>query len=267
MAISARTPGGICARSSSSAPIAPVWRNSWIFSAMDVPTLGMAWSCLTSKPAMSAGYPPTARAAFSYDLGLNRSSDRIDRRSAYSRRAASTASFARGMLLAILPGAGSGYTEEPEQQRLLRVHPVLGLIPHRGVGSVDDLVGDLLPPMGRQAVKDGDVGGREAPPSVRSAGTPGTLAPARRPRPPVPCWPTRPCTARRPPGTRPRGREGPRPRRRSAPRSRGPDARPGGWARSREGWPPGSASRSSRSRAAANGSRCCRRPGTRGSDP
>jgi len=37
-------------------------------------------------------------------------------------------------------------------QRLPRVHAVLGLVEHHGVGAVDDLVGDLLAAVGRQAV-------------------------------------------------------------------------------------------------------------------
>jgi hypothetical protein len=37
-------------------------------------------------------------------------------------------------------------------ERLPRVHAVLGLVEHHGAGAVDDLVGDLLAAVGRQAV-------------------------------------------------------------------------------------------------------------------
>src|SRR3982751_2283725 len=51
--------------------------------------------------------------------------------------------------------------EQEKQQRFLRVQPVLGLVPHRGVRSVDDLVGDLLATMGRQTMQDDHVRRRE----------------------------------------------------------------------------------------------------------
>src|SRR5581483_1257539 len=154
--ISRRTPSGICARSSSSAAMVPVRRYSSTFSPIDLPTLGMARIPLRSSVERSAGYPPTARAAFSYARGLKGSSDRIDRRSAYSRRMASTASFTRGTTRT--SPRRSERAEQPEQKRLLGVHPVLGLVPHGRMRSVDHLGGDLLPAVRGQAVQDHDVG-------------------------------------------------------------------------------------------------------------
>src|ERR687891_1795074 len=151
-AMMSRTPGGIFARRLSSVSIVPSRRNSWIFSAIDLPTLGIFRISAGSSVPMSAWYPPTARAAFSYERGLNLSSDRIASRSAYSRSTASTASFVRGTV-----SPRSGGAEEPEQQRLLRVQTVLGLIPHGRMRTVDHLGGDLLAAMRGKAVQHGNV--------------------------------------------------------------------------------------------------------------
>ena len=43
--------------------------------------------------------------------------------------------------------------QQPHQQRLLRVQPVLGLVPHRAVRAVDHLVGDLVAAVRRKAVQ------------------------------------------------------------------------------------------------------------------
>jgi hypothetical protein len=49
-----RTPAGICERSSSTAWMVPVSRNSWILSPMDLPTLGMARIPFASRSFRSA---------------------------------------------------------------------------------------------------------------------------------------------------------------------------------------------------------------------
>src|SRR5438552_1711212 len=94
------------------------------------------------------------RAAFSYARDLNASSPTTERRSRYSFRTASTCSLARGMPSIV---GGSGRAEQPEQQGLLRVQAVLGLVPNARVRPVDDLVGDLLAPVGREAVQHQDI--------------------------------------------------------------------------------------------------------------
>src|SRR5436305_15292847 len=94
------------------------------------------------------------RAAFSYARDLNASSPTTERRSRYSFRTASTCSLARGMTPIV---GGSGRAEQPEQQGLLRMQPVLGLVPHARVRPVDDLVGHLLAPVGREAVQHPDI--------------------------------------------------------------------------------------------------------------
>lgn len=48
--------------------------------------------------------------------------------------------------------------DQPFQQRLLQVQPVLGLVPGSGLGAVQDLAGDFLSPVGRQAVQDDGIG-------------------------------------------------------------------------------------------------------------
>src|SRR5712691_13066658 len=75
----------------------------------------------------------------------------MDRRSAYSRRSSSTSSFERATV------RPSGEAQQPQQQRLLGMHPVLRLIPDPGVRAVDHLVGYLLTAMGRKAMQDKDV--------------------------------------------------------------------------------------------------------------
>ncbi|SCF69144.1 hypothetical protein GA0115256_11198 [Streptomyces sp. DconLS] len=65
MVINSRTPAGILARRSSTAAIFPVRRYSTTFSAIDRPTFGISRSPFSSSFETSAGYPPTARAAFS----------------------------------------------------------------------------------------------------------------------------------------------------------------------------------------------------------
>src|SRR5438132_1465608 len=91
----------------------------------------------------------------------------MEMRSAYSCSNASTTSFARGMrpILVRRPdrvacgrARWSGPPQEPEQQGLLRVETILRLVPHHRMGAVDDLVGDLLPAVGGQAVHDDRVG-------------------------------------------------------------------------------------------------------------
>jgi hypothetical protein len=42
--------------------------------------------------------------------------------------------------------------QQPLQQSLLKMQPVFRLVPNRTLGSVQNLAGDLLPPVGRQAV-------------------------------------------------------------------------------------------------------------------
>ena len=49
------------------------------------------------------------------------------------------------------------------QQRLLRVQPVLGLVPHDALRPVDDVGADLLAAVGRQAVQHDRVGRRRGP--------------------------------------------------------------------------------------------------------
>src|SRR5206468_9679598 len=146
-----RTPAGIFDRSSSSDSIVPVRRNSSTFSPIERPTLGISRMAFRSSLETSAWYPPTARAAFSYALGLNGSPEEIDKRSAYSSRTASTVSFARGTGESYRRRSvrlGLDHAEQPEQQRLLGVHPVLGLVPHDGVRAVEHLVRDLHTAMG-----------------------------------------------------------------------------------------------------------------------
>src|SRR5262245_53063419 len=88
-------------------------------------------------------------------------------RSAYSWISASTVSFARGIRRAPPrmsprrpprpprpPVWRSIQSQQPEQEGLLGVHAVLGLIPDGGLRAVDHLVGDLLAPVCRQAVQD-----------------------------------------------------------------------------------------------------------------
>src|SRR2546421_7079216 len=87
------------------------------------------------------------RAAFSYERGLYGSLPAMARSSAYSERIASTCSLVRGMRLG----------DEPGQEGLLRMQPVLRLVPHGGVRTIDHLVGDLLAPVRGQAVQHQDV--------------------------------------------------------------------------------------------------------------
>src|SRR5690606_42043478 len=61
ISVSRRTPAGIFARSSSTADTRPLSRYSRIFSAMDLPTLGISWSPLASRVDTSAWWPPTDR--------------------------------------------------------------------------------------------------------------------------------------------------------------------------------------------------------------
>ena len=51
------------------------------------------------------------------------------------------------------PSIGHRPLQQPHQQRLLGVQPVLGLVPHRAVRAVDHLVGDLVSPVSRKAVQ------------------------------------------------------------------------------------------------------------------
>src|SRR5437879_10439433 len=56
--------------------------------------------------------------------------------------------------LCIVDGAASlRPLQQPHQQRLLGVQPVLGLVPDRAARSVHHLVGDLVPAMGRKAMQ------------------------------------------------------------------------------------------------------------------
>ena len=50
--------------------------------------------------------------------------------------------------------------QQPHQQCLLGVQPVLGLVPHRAVRPVDHLVGDLVPAVGGKAVQHNGFGVR-----------------------------------------------------------------------------------------------------------
>src|SRR5947199_10457881 len=84
----------------------------------------------------------------------------MESRSAYSWSRASTTSFARAIRGIVGRVVGSDRAEKPEEQRLLAVQAVLGLIPHHGAGAVDHLVGDLLAPVGGEAVHHDRVGGR-----------------------------------------------------------------------------------------------------------
>src|SRR6266516_7842378 len=74
----------------------------------------------------------------------------MESRSAYSIRACSTSS----LVLAMAASRASGEVEQEQQERLLRVEPVLGLIPHHRMRSVDHLGGDLLAAVRGQAVHD-----------------------------------------------------------------------------------------------------------------
>src|SRR4249920_3867256 len=48
----------------------------------------------------------------------------------------------------------SGQAEQEQEQRLLGVHAVLGLVPHRRRRAVDHVVGDLISPVRGEAVQD-----------------------------------------------------------------------------------------------------------------
>src|SRR5512136_99181 len=50
------------------------------------------------------------------------------------------------------PGAPAGLGHEEDHDRFLDVQPVFGLVEHHRVRSVHDLIGDLFPPFGREAV-------------------------------------------------------------------------------------------------------------------
>ena len=71
-------------------------------------------------------------------------------------------------------GAGSwsascrpGRLEQPQQQAPHGVHAVGGLRPHQALGPVDDAGGDLLAPVGRQAVQDHGARARPGPSAPR----------------------------------------------------------------------------------------------------
>ena len=91
--------------------------------------------------------------------------------------------------------------EQPHEQRLLHVKPVLGLIPHARARALERGVVDLLAAVRGQAVQDDRLGLRRARASPRRPSSRRTPRCARRPRPPGPCSSTRRCSRRRSPST------------------------------------------------------------------
>ena len=131
--VSSRTPGGICSRSASSSEV-PVARISWIFSPIDCRPTGPSRSrrdpCPRGPPGSRRrrGRPSRRRAACTGRRTGSTGGRRTPRASPRRRRSP----------------AASGDAEQAEQQGLLRVQAVLGLVPHHRPRSVDHLVGDLL---------------------------------------------------------------------------------------------------------------------------
>ena len=127
----------------------------------------------------------------------------------------------------------TGQAEQEQEQRLLGVHAVLGLIPdRRRVRAVDHLVGDLVSPVRRQAVQHDHGRTRPAPTrpwfTWKAAEDEGALVRfglLAHARPDVGVQDVAPA---RPPS----GRCSPRPNHRSRARSRAPGARRAGSARS-----------------------------------
>ena len=159
------------------------------------------------------------------------------------------------------PARSSMLLQQPGEQRLLGVQPVLGLVPDGALRPVDDLGGDLLAAVGRQAVQDDGVVGGPAERGLVDGVRAGTARCAvARTRPPAPSTPRCRWPARRRRRRRPRGSAVQRDR---AAGLGGDLARPGPGRRGRAGTPRASRSaracRPSRRRAGRSAPCCWRR--------